>query len=1052
MRASDSRSRLAVEAALALVVRYLPAPWHLGDAMLFANARFHAWGQWAALQPTDQERICRYVRLRPDFLADRHCFLKEAVAALFHGSRFRFQGGTLGAEPSGTFEPAAGKPIEQLVDELMDRLAARCQTPGAPHRAEPTTGAPDLMLQDRHISFRIPVSHVGAGSGAQAAAPPLEVKMAGALNTVELRRDRLMGVAAQLDQARISPVSHSAILASFLDRLEQAPDGQPFGGSVTLASGPTQLLVAPTGGGKSVFAHIAALELARRGIPVALVLPDVKSVMRETYRFETEIRALGWTLTVAPVNSTSSLLHRASDILEQGHPGDPQVAWSLDRMAYPCQLSAYVDVTDSVVAGNEPCWRLRQRVAGHDRTVACPFVDNCPKFDAFRKAARADILVINHVAFLRGKVPIPLRVEGDDSHKMWVMELVFRRCPVVLVDEVDALQAKSIEATAGQLQLSSRPRVSPVYELLSEFQHAKAAGTLPVDLRVDRVRTQLHLVCWLGEELADLINRQDLSWGRHDALRWSGSRDAWLAERLFGTATTDGDRLDAIFGAVPIQGDAAAERLRSAVARWSNRDLEDEGDTLELRHGLMMALSSWPRPLHPHRSRVTKARDRVADALILRAVLTRLERVLGQLRPQLATLEEHGLEAAARVRDALLGHVPWGPSPLGPLGRKVVGFAFRTQEGDPGALHAQSLCGDPHGLVRDLGEVGALSLAGQKRVVLGLSATAYFAGSPKSHVLSPVRLLQPDESEGVQVAALMVRDVDRGGDAVRVSGEASPSRRLERVARLAFLMWGQFLSPHLDGLASHPPTRDRARALLVTGSYDEARRAACALSQAIGGAAEANRRIRYVVPRGDARRGAPHVQALALRDIESFGAMGADILTAPLSVIARGHNIVAPDSNGRSAIASIFVLVRPVPPAEDAGRVLAHVSYGANRITGRSAAVALALDQERAEAERRLHEFRRGIGPFGLMPRELRHTVLCDVLVDLAQLAGRCRRGGTEVQMYLVDGAFHDDQVGWPQLIADAFAQWASDGELARMLRMHRALLSGLARFAGLEV
>ena len=85
------------------------------------------------------------------------------------------------------------------------------------------------------------------------------------------------------------------------------------------------------------------------------------------------------------------------------------------------------------------------------------------------------------------------------------------------------------------------------------------------------------------------------------------------------------------------------------------------------------------------------------------------------------------------------------------------------------------------------------------------------------------------------------------------------------------------------------------------------------------------------------------------------------------------------------------------------------------------------------------------------MPADLRHTVLCDVLVDLAQLAGRCRRGGTDVRLLLVDGAFHDEQVGWDRLIADVFATWKTAGVLPRMMLMHRSFLSALGRFAGVQ-
>jgi hypothetical protein len=623
---------------------------------------------------------------------------------------------------------------------------------------------------------------------------------------------------------------------------------------------------------------------------------------------------------------------------------------------------------------------------------------------------------------------------------MPVMEFVFKRCGVVLVDEIDMLQNSAIEQKTGQLQLSGRRLVSPVYELLTQFQQAKAAGDLPTQLPVDPIRSNLHLICWLAEEFADLINRGNVCWEGHDSLHWSGSGDAGLSRRLF--ATDSSDPLDAVFDGTPIASDEAAEGLRRVVAMWSQRKLEDEHDTVKLRSELISVLSAWPRSLQP------KDRSWVADALIQRAVLGRLERALIQLRPHLGTLEQYRLEAAARVRDKLLGYSAWTPSPLGPLGRRVVGFAFLRHTDDPGALHARGLLGDPHGLIAGLGDITALAFSGLRRVVLGLSATAWFPGSPESHVLGPIWLLQPDEADGVDVQ--MVAVCDRDGQPVRVSGKASPAQRLLRVGQLTFSMWDEFLREHLSGLASDPSTRARAKVLLVTGSYSESRQAAEALSKAIGGSAEANRRIRYVVKPSGAGRDPFESQAIPPREIESFGKSGADVLIAPLPVIARGHNIVLPGSNGISAIASIFVLVRPVP-VDDAARLLAHVSYESNRSSrsGVGDTVAKAIESERRSAERCLREIKNATGPFGSLPTNLRHAILCDVLVDLAQLAGRCRRGGTDVRVYLVDGAFQDDNVGWDRLVRDAFSRWDSDGDLPQMIRIHRAFLNGLRMFSG---
>jgi hypothetical protein len=72
--------------------------------------------------------------------------------------------------------------------------------------------------------------------------------------------------------------------------------------------------------------------------------------------------------------------------------------------------------------------------------------------------------------------------------------------------------------------------------------------------------------------------------------------------------------------------------------------------------------------------------------------------------------------------------------------------------------------------------------------------------------------------------------------------------------------------------------------------------------------------------------------------------------------------------------------------------------------------------------------------------------------VDIAQLAGRARRSRDRVQLYLVDGAFHVDGVGWRQQLRYAFTRWRQVGAFRQMLDLHRGYLTALGRFAGLDI
>ncbi|MBT2469843.1 hypothetical protein J7E97_18650 [Streptomyces sp. ISL-66] len=70
------------------------------------------------------------------------------------------------------------------------------------------------------------------------------------------------------------------------------------------------------------------------------------------------------------------------------------------------------------------------------------------------------------------------------------------------------------------------------------------------------------------------------------------------------------------------------------------------------------------------------------------------------------------------------------------------------------------------------------------------------------------------------------------------------------------------------------------------------------------------------------------------------------------------------------------------------------------------------LQAKRREAHKRKDLLLRTDPRFSRMPRFLKAEVLAGILVELIQLAGRARRGGTPVELYLVDHAFFNLSLG----------------------------------------
>lgn len=1030
----ESLYKIATETSLALVAHLLHEPHSVGDARLFTGGRLHLWPGWARLGDEDRARVSRFLRWRPEHLAEDVVLRKRLREVLDDGIRFRWLNRDTSDEFSSTFEVAAGKPPAQLVDELLAKLERRRAA-----RVGTVATSPDevVQLRARKRHYSIPGAHVPDPSIPESllTTPPV---------SVSLDRERLMRLASQLDELGVDRIPHREVLGSLFSQLQVA-EGEAMPSAMNLIAGPTQLFVAPTGRGKSVLARLLAIDVARSGVPVAFVVPDIKTVLAEAQRIESYAGALGLHLRVGILNGLEQTFHKLADVLANPPSHDPSGDWTLRRLGYSCRLGAFAD-SDHTPDGQEPCSKLVQKLGTRKRAVGCPFQGTCSKFDAHRDAMSADILVVNHWAFVMGLMPIDVDVAGVTRHRMPIAELVLRRAGLVLIDEIDQLQGAVIQRGTGSLQLTSKHKMSPLHELFEDLERRRAAGELPGDVRLERLRRHMLLVRWLSEELADQINRGDVNWPHRDKLRISHGRDSELAKKLFGDGEDIHDRLDAVFGEERLDN-AREERLRQVVRKWTDGQLDEDSDTQVLHAELVQALADWPRPFGRTRGQSVRVRAHVVDALILRAVLARLEQAVNHLRAQLPMLDEYGIRAAGTVRDELLGYSSWSPSPLGPLGRRPMGFSFQRHQGEAGFLSVQALAGDPHGFISGLGDEIAAAFSGTRRVVLGMSATARFPGSPRADVLAPIAFAQPDTSDAtITVEAVLVNDSDGSGP-VRISGVPSMRGRNTRAVRLGALLWPQVLETHLSGLREDTATHARARALLVTGSYLEARAVAAGLAHGMGNASEANRRIRFLAPTVD---GSEFPPALLSRDLERFGATGADVLVAPLPVVSRGHNILAPGT-AHSAISSIFVLVRPVPPAEQPEAALAHISYDARRRAARCSEVGQAIIAERRRAEQQLRFLQQSAGPFSHLPPDLRHQVLCDVLVDVAQLAGRARRGGTDVRLYLVDGAFHDELVGWAPLLAQSFAIWKSDGRLDEMIRLHGPFLHALRRFAGIE-
>lgn len=1028
----DSRTSVATRAALALVAHLLPPPHRVGDARLFAAGRVHLWPGWSSLRGADRERVCAFLGRRPDALADDSVLREEVAHVLESGDDFAVDVSGTDSEADHiwgrTFSVVPGRPVVERLDAWLAALARAGRTSPRPWVDRPAAGEASLVAGD--LRFRIPVRHLPVEPP-----PPSTLNDGPPADRIAMAPEALRELARRLDAAQSGPRYEQVAVDRFLLRLLDQ-----HGERVNhFEADATSLLVAPTGTGKSVFARLLAIALARSGHPVALVVPDIPMVWREAQRLESAVNAIGERLKIVPLSSWRSKARHLAQHLERPDSTLSEDEWVLRNAGYTCMLAAYSELEEEAPKpGDEPCTRLRQRGSdGKDRPVACPFSTQCGRFAAFERARTADIVVLNHHSFLAGRVPMPVVLRDGTERAISTAELILRRCSVVLVDEIDVLQQVVVGANSRGLVLSSHGGLSLPYRLITEVDGRRAQRRLNPELRFERGRSALLRIIHEAEGLVELMNRDELEWPERGKMTWLESMDGWIASRLFSDEEDGIERVRRLYEREPFASGSLAETIRQILTPLAGPGLGDGRSIQEVRTELMLAL----RTRQAGENRQQAERNKLVDRLVIRAALLQLDLALRHLRPQLPGLEEMDIVEAARARDALLGFAPWSHSPTGALGQRLFGYTFSRRPGEPGVLESRVLSGDPHALIAELGGIVARGLASVPRIVIGLSATARFRGSPSSDVLASVAAYVRDEARNVFVIGAAVT--------TRISGVMSRGDRMAAAREAAGELWQAMLADYLQRLAVNESTRGRARALVVTASYDEAEAVAAGLRHAIGSTGSA--RIRRIVSSDEDVRRDP--DALPRARIETFGSVeGPAILVGPLSVVARSHNILQPGTE-LSALSGIFVLTRPVPPTHDAERFLSHVAYNAllspPTWTGSASDT---LRAERSQAWHRLRALQRSPATFRRMRTDLRRELVCDVLVELAQLAGRARRGGTPVDLVFVDAAFADQIAPWKELVKDVLDWWRELGWLDEMVRLHGALVYGLAEYSEFSI
>ncbi|WP_431949469.1 hypothetical protein [Actinacidiphila sp. bgisy167] len=1090
-RQSQLVSRL-IACACACAQAYFPdgrTGTTLTAAQYLLTGKYDAWASFASLPQDDQRRLSRLLAHRANPLANDTAFRDYANTNFFErrvpGFRLHDDRERVGAHHGLDPRTCA----DQLLAE-MDGIRASQLVASAIAKPGEYTHTLRVPMAGRQSA---PV--LAYYTFEEHHAPPHQPQPARMHTAPELLEPALkirdfLQLNAELDQGT-GKAFRAETLAPFFRKMRTAR-GEAVKDVLRLQAGPTNVLSAPTGSGKSVLLRSYATWAVQEGHTVALVVGTNANALKLAHSIEQDLEEWGVrerlgadaSTVVVPLMSPNSLMRELDRAVHGSH--DPEyVDWVFARIGYSCQLPSCASVDEAVdtwVPGGEPCTKLTpvrpargEPYRSMPAPKVCPFRQGCGKFRLARQATSARIIVTTHANLYEGRMHIPLEADdGTVDEKVSVEKFLMTRAQVILIDELDAFQSTVMDRSGRGLALAwgdrghDRPLLEVDTQLVSAFYRLPGALEERTRSNVSECRRlaetyTMHLArgdLALRDQLSD--KHQQKPGRRRGGRRWIVPQrwDGWLSRHLAAflsddlaivptapetrEASTAAVLLEAVYDrkiatyVLPPHVREFARLVRSITAPM------DAAGVLEHARGeLFELLASWIPS--------GKTRAAVIDRLARRMFLVPLREMLYSFVHDAPQLKLAGVPAAEEIAQALGGYEKWRAIPHGPLGRLV--FAF-TEDHNPKSPHETKLSaaafgGDPHRYITSLGQITALAHSGHPRAVLGLSATAYMPGAHRHHIHIRPQFVVPDEGSSVVIDARPIPDLE--GELIRISGLSGKKRR-EATRQLGMRLWSE-LSRELETLAAPDLPGIQDAILLATTSYQSCRDLAEGMRLA---GAPPGLIAAAVRPDADAETAAelgvedrPWIE-IPGDQLEDFGALAhARILIAPLKRAERSLNILTPGER-RSRIGSIWLAVRPMSIVDDPDELLAHVGARAlddHRVHDKPW---LELARSKKTAGQYFDELLSRERYFSALPRRAKKAIAAELIASIIQLVGRARRGGTPGRIRLVDYAFLDPKGNsdLPSLIRQLRADWARTGELDTLLTTNGEALKAFFTFA----
>lgn len=1087
----------AVLTALALAAHYFPQDADEGttcaapfdQAAFLLSGKYWVWDAWSSLTHEEKQRITLLGRIAPGDLTQPHKFTKEARSLLApldpeQPPRLNF------FTPVGENPFNADAAIPQVGGDLLgfaDRQLARFRRPSARPKPGEFAGpgkwsTPEIFVKDTGLvrgNVTIPTyPQFTETFGHERLPTATTVPYAPHL---EVPTNELLDLAKAIDDRYQAGNRYLYERLALLFAALQTSDTVSPQEILRLNAGGTQLFNAPTGTGKSVMVRVMGSWFALQGMRVAIILPDIKACLAARWDIKQDLQHLedigiaNRELRAAHLMSSNGMHEQAMKIAslideDPAAPGEwgERGIRDIDELSYGCAQKTFLRSSGEYPTGREPCFGL---TSGSHR-ANCPWIPTCGKYTSVYQACEANVIVMNHYMFMQGNIPIGVNLDDRPVRGMTAAELALRTCHAVLLDEVDLFQSRSIEKSASEILLHSRRHwTAAPQEMDTDAKRLPIAGEHDLQPSVSHVRlmAEFLLLSITQNALTLHVTEDERAQTRvpdETGTRWHlpRGRDRKLLRLLWP------DLVDEETTEIPTE---VHQRLDALMpARYRRHDeLRDEVDLEPPWHHVKRALQALVTPRSEHLLDSIKVElhdllgDTIKDAhrraqainmLATRTTLIELDDALAELQKKAQGHRSSGLRSAHRILEKLQSTAMTAVFPLGMLGRSITGYRVTGLDDKEknAAIAAQTIAGDPHAFTAQLGGIVSLTLAGCERPVMGLSATGYLPQAVKEHLFAPVRWWMTDaQADSIRARKHRITYSEGHrffGDPITVSG-LHPVHKQGALIELGESLYDQKIHRELEKARDADP--DRAHVLVVANSYQQ-----CAwLARGIAQASNFTSELLCLAVRPEQRHSLDPdlpkeniAKRLTPEEFEAFPKYGR-ILVVPLARIARGLNIVV---GTRSAVRSVYLCVRPLARLDEPAEMYASMNAAGMRALpiGGSSDPAAALATAEAAARERLGLLVRTAPQFTAMHKSLQEELIAGMIVDLIQLAGRARRGGTEAILHMVDYAFQEDtwNADLETVLRRIHSQWTPDIR-RQMNNLYGEALNAFLSYAGIE-